>query len=188
MHSGISRADTNPFSNSGSSMANQQLNSMNTGSNPFFNTRFSQNSSTTPLSFANDKPQQVTSTATGSNPFKVSETTTNLFNNVSNGPQPQLKPQPTAGGLENLPTVPVFPDTQQESQKQYYLNNARMELQQQMTNNQQFPQQPSQQQPQQQQWNQPHQFQQMQPQYTQNYQQPQQASMYNNTYEGPSLI
>ena len=188
MHSGISRADTNPFSNSGSSMANQQLNSMNTGSNPFFNTRFSQNSSTTPLSFANDKPQQVTSTATGSNPFKVSETTTNLFNNVSNGPQPQLKPQPTAGGLENLPTVPVFPDTQQESQKQYFLNNARMELQQQVANNQQFPQQPSQQQPQQQQWNQPHQFQQMQPQYTQNYQQPQQASMYNNNYEGPSLI
>lgn len=181
VHSGLSRANTNPFSNLSSSLTTQQLHSTNTGSNPFFNTRFSQNSSTTPLSFVNDKPQQVTSTSTGSNPFKVSETTSSLFNNVSNQPQPQLKPQPTAGGLENLPTIPVFPDTQQESQKQFYLNNARMELQQQMTNNQQFPQQ------QQQQWNQPPQFQQMQPQHTQNYPQPPQTSMYNN-YEGPSLI
>jgi len=60
-----------------------------------------------------------------------------------------LKPQATAGGLEHLPTIPVFPETQQEAQRQFYFQNAQTGLY-----NQAFqPQQQQQQQQQVQQYN-----------------------------------
>lgn len=44
--------------------------------------------------------------------------------------QPQsLKMQPTFGGLENLPTVPAFPETQKQHQHDMMLKNAQVQLQ-----------------------------------------------------------
>lgn len=212
---GLNRSNTNPFSMSNGTSP-QPINPQST--NPFGNTRFSSGSNTTALSFNNgSKPEPIKATATGSNPFKVSETTSSLFNSAANVQPQQIRPQPTAGGLENLPTVPVFPQTQQEQQKQQYLNNAKMELQmtgqqplqqqqtqpfqpfqQQTTQNfQPFQQQPTQsfqpfQQQQTTQNGQP--FQQQPAQAFQPFQeQPtqnfQQQPLYaNNTYNGPSLI
>lgn len=210
---GLQRSNTNPFSSmTGNGRA---LSTNSTGStNPFANTRFALGSNTTALSFNNasssqQKQEPLKASSTGSNPFKVSETTTNLFNNVESNNQKQqaLRPQVTAGGLEHLPTISVFPQTQQEQQKQQYLNNAQMGLHQQMTgSNPQYQQQaPSQmQQPQMQpqstqqylQGQQPfnQQFpQQMQPQQTQPFGVPSanqnnQPIFANNTYDGPSLI
>lgn len=128
---GLSRTGTNPFSTGG-----QGIQPQNT--NPFGNTRFASGSSTTALSFNKNTTQPVAATSTGNNPFKVSQTTTNLFNNASAQPAQQpIKAQPTAGGLERLPTIPVFPETQQNYQKEMYVNNARNGLQQQTTGFQQ---------------------------------------------------
>jgi hypothetical protein len=62
------------------------------------------------------------------NPFKVSLTTADLFSRQQ--PQQPLQQQPTAGGLERLPTVPVFPQTQTAAARQQALNGAAMQLQQ----------------------------------------------------------
>lgn len=165
----LQKADTNPFSGLTSSVTVNPT-------NPFGNTRFA-NSHTTALSFDKDAPSKVSVTATGSNPFQVSQTTTNVFNNAAaqqqqqQQQQPVLKPQPTAGGLERLPTIPVFPQTQQEQARNGFLENAWMNLHNQTTSQQQ--QQQLQQQQQQQQ------FQQYPQQYPQQYQ---------HVYNGPSLI
>lgn len=188
----LQRSNTNPFS---SVAGNRTLLTNSTGSmNPFANTRFALGSNTTALTFNNGGSQQkqepLKASSTGSNPFKVSETTTNLFNqaeaNNQNQKPQQLRPQVTAGGLENLPTVSVFPQTQQEQQKQQYLNNAQVSLHQNMTSNNSF-QQYQPQQPMQPQLTQ--QFpQHMQPQQTQPFNQNGQPVFTNNTYDGPSLI
>lgn len=129
--SGLSRSNTNPFS-----IGSQGIQPQNT--NPFGNTGFSSGNSTTAFSFNKNTHQPVAATSTGNNPFKVSQTTTNLFNNASGQPAQQpIKAQPTAGGLERLPTIPVFPETQENYQKEMYLNNARNGLQQQATGFQQ---------------------------------------------------
>lgn len=114
----------------------------NTG-NPFANTRFATGSTTTALSNGGVgiAPQR---TYTGSNPFAVSETTSKLFEQAS-APKAQqpIQRQPTAGGLENLPTIPVFPETQQQAVKTTYWNNAQASLHQNSTGYNQFlPSQP----------------------------------------------
>ena len=181
----LNRTDTNPFSKmTGQAQPGQ------TSANPFANTRFA-SSTTTALSANNGSPAPILASVTGSNPFKVSETTTSLFNNVASQPHQvqALKSQPTAGGLENLPTIAVFPSTQQEAQKQYFLNNAQTGLQQQATA---FQQQPFQQQQTYQNTSMPfqqQQTQQFQPQFTQQLQyQQQQPQGFVNQYDGPSLI
>ncbi|RLV85763.1 hypothetical protein JA9_002036 [Meyerozyma sp. JA9] len=134
----LSRSDTNPFA-----YANRQsMQPANTG-NPFANTRFATGSTTTALSNGGVgiAPQR---TYTGSNPFAVSETTSKLFEQAS-APKAQqpIQRQPTAGGLENLPTIPVFPETQQQAVKTTYWNNAQASLHQNSTGYNQFsPSQP----------------------------------------------
>lgn len=125
---GLQRSNTNPFALlAATATGNVAVNP----SNPFGNTRFA-NNQTTAFSFQ-QTPQRVSVTATGSNPFMVSQTTTNVFDSAAQQKQPALKAQPTAGGLENLPTVPVFPQTQQEQVRNAYIDNARMNLNQQAT-------------------------------------------------------
>ncbi|KAK6456688.1 ANTH domain-containing protein [Scheffersomyces xylosifermentans] len=196
------RAETNPFATMRTASTGSALEPNHTSSNPFANTRFASNTTTTALSFNNSPTANgatsIPLTSTGSNPFKISQTSTDLFNKASsqqNAQPQQIKPQPTAGGLELLPTIPVFPETQQETQRQYYLNNARTvieqqtgsqpQYQQQFLSQQQTQQQPVQNQFQQQPFQQ--QFtQQFSPQFTQFPQQAQQQT--NNAYQGPNLI
>lgn len=128
---------SNPFlhmSKTGSATANVDSN------NPFGGTRFG-NPNTTAYTF--NKPeasQRVSVTATGSNPFKVSDLTAKMFESASKkGPLP-IKAQPTAGGLENLPTIPVFPQTQQDNIRQSYINQAKFNLVSQATGQQVAPQ------------------------------------------------
>lgn len=149
---GLQRSNTNPFS----SMTSNSLSRSNTlqpsatgSANPFANSRFASGSGTTALSFnhtsngQSNEPQPLKSSSTGSNPFKVSESTSNLFNKANDGSKAQqLRPQATAGGLENMSTIAVFPETQQEQQRQNYLNNAKASIQPQST--QQFQQMPQQ--------------------------------------------
>lgn len=63
--------------------------------------------------------------STGNNPFKASTTATLLVNNhytlAANQP---IVLQPTAGGLERLQTIPVFPETQREAHLQMGLSSA----------------------------------------------------------------
>lgn len=174
--SSLSRANTNPFARMTSTATGTSV--VVNPTNPFGNTRFA-NANTTAYSFQKDQtPEKVSVTATGSNPFNVSLTTTSVFNSAAQKQTQQspLKPQVTAGGLENLPTIPVFPQTQQEQVRNAYLDQAKFNLQQQATGQMQhqWPQQQFNQQ-----FNQPFQ----QQEYGQ--QQPQlQYSLYN----GPSLI
>ncbi|EGW30709.1 uncharacterized protein SPAPADRAFT_142685 [Spathaspora passalidarum NRRL Y-27907] len=175
---GLARSNTNPFATRSVTQPIQPLQPQST--NPFGNTRFASGSGTTAFTNGSQTQQQspLKASSTGSNPFKVSSTTQNLFDNASTQQQQpqQIKPQATAGGLELLPTIPVFPETQKEAQKQQYMQNAFTGIQAQMQQQQQqgFPQQvfPQQQQafPQQ---GFPQQFG-VQPQYT--------------NYDGPSLI
>lgn len=166
----LQQQNTNPFLNF-QQRQNQPSRSFSDGStNPFASTRFSHNG-TTAFTIPENKLESPTSNPTGGNPFKVSLSTTELFNRASNKQPQQLMRQPTAGGLETLPTVPVFPQTQDEAQKQAYFNNARLELQQQVTGN------PSAQYSNQGQlW------------YSINHPQVQQASTTGGFYDGPSLI
>ena len=96
--------------------------------NPFANTRFASTSHTTAFTLimdqfnhnsSNNNNQKIQANATGNNPFKVSQTTLQLFDNYALTQQQnqhqQLKPQATAGGLEHLPTIPVFPDPTRSS-------------------------------------------------------------------------
>lgn len=186
--SSLARSNTNPFSQLASNSTGTRASVSVNPTNPFGNTRFA-NNQTTAFSFQTDLiPEKVSVTATGSNPFKVSQSTTNVFNSASQSQaqQPALKPQPTAGGLEKLPTVAVFPQTQQEQARNALLDQAKANLYQQATGQiqQQWPAQQQatgQFQPQatgqfqQQQW--PQQQQQFQPQSTQHH-----------LYNGPSLI
>lgn len=177
----LNRTNTNPFA--GVSSGTSPIKAQST--NPFANSRFTEGSNTTALSFASGSNgvQAIAPTSTGSNPFKVSQTTSNLFNSAQAQSQQQtLKPQATAGGLENLPTIAVFPQTQQEQQRNMYLQGARTGLQQQATSgfNQQFVQQHTMFSPQQQY---PQQFGQQPIQQQQTFGQPVQQH-----YEGPSLI
>lgn len=153
---GLQRSNTNPFSSMatgqhqlsqqqfaqpyGQLNLNQQPQPLQAQStNPFANTRFASASHTTAFTMDNgsiqqqqQQPQKIQASATGNNPFKVSQTTLQLFDNYAHNqqqhPHQQLKPQATAGGLEHLPTIPVFPETQQEAQKQFYFQNAQTGL------------------------------------------------------------
>lgn len=187
---GLQRTSTNPFAGMSTTSTGKPVAVNST--NPFGNTRFG-NEKTTPYSFSQDREQRVSVTATGSNPFMVSQSTKSVFDNAERNQNTQqpLKSQPTAGGLENLPTMAVFPETQQQQTRNAYLDNARNNLVQQATGG--FQQNPQQQfQPQLTQ--QPTQFQnQFQPQFTQQPQmqpqftQPHQGNP-NQFYSEPSLI
>lgn len=171
----LQRNNTNPFS---------QLQPMHTAtgkaiSNPFGATRFS-NNGTTAYTFAHQNREKLDVTATGSNPFKVLQTTRNVFNSYKPAAQPNFKPQPTAGGLENLPTIPVFPQTQQAQMHNAYVAITNANLVNQATGQMrlQYQQQLQQQQLQQQQLQQQQLQQQLQQQHQPLY----------GTYNGPSLI
>ncbi|RKP33055.1 ANTH-domain-containing protein [Metschnikowia bicuspidata] len=177
----LQRNNTNPFS---------QLQPMHTAtgnatSNPFGATRFS-NNGTTAYTFVHQNGEKLDVTATGSNPFKVLQTTSNVFNSYKPAAQPNFKPQPTAGGLENLPTIPVFPQTQQAQMHNAYVAITNANLVNQATGQMrlQYQQQLQQQQLQQQQLQQ----QQLQQQQLQQQQLQQQHQPLYGTYNGPSLI
>lgn len=188
----VSQHTNNPFSGSSTTPTGQPVAVNST--NPFGNTRFS-NSQTTPYSFSQDRNKRVSVTATGSNPFKVSQTTTSVFDHAEqNKSQQALQKQPTAGGLELLPTIAAFPETQQEQVRNTYILNAQNNLTLQATGqqfgNQQFTGQT-------QQFQQPHlqhqpqhvqnRFFQQQLQQQQTQQQPQQIQQ-QAFYNEPSLI
>lgn len=165
----------NPFATYSSIGGQSSNTNSHTGSNPFLNSRFAASSHTTALTNGSNQQSQnaVAHNATGGNPFRVSQATNELFNRVTSTPTTQaLQKQPTAGGLENLPTVSVFPETQRDSGKQYFYNNAQMNLQQQVTSNLQAQA-----------------TLQNQSQYNPfvQYLQPQQGAAY-SSYDGPSLI
>ncbi|KAK6465855.1 ANTH domain-containing protein [Scheffersomyces coipomensis] len=208
----MQRTGSNPFARVTSMPTGQQpLQPQST--NPFAQSRFASSSHTTAFTFNNnennEKPKPIQASATGNNPFKLSQTTTNLFNSADASAkqraatQPQLKPQATAGGLEHIPTIAVFPETQRDQQKEYFLNNARVGIQQQMTSqfqpqvqpqytSQQVYQRPAQSPPVQGQPQQQQQFQQFQSfgqAFPQQQFQPQvQAQPQVHHYDGPSLI
>lgn len=131
----LARANTNPFAHLAASSTGPSVQVNHT--NPFGNTRFA-NANTTAYSFQKDQtPERVSVTATGNNPFNVSLTTTNVFDQAAQrqAQQSPLKPQVTAGGLEKLPTIAVFPQTQQDQVRNAYLDQAKFNLQQQSTSN-----------------------------------------------------
>ncbi|CAN6627427.1 clathrin coat assembly protein AP180A [Trichomonascus vanleenenianus] len=66
--------------------------------------------------FARQQPQALNPQSTGANPFRKSMFMPNTNPNASTY-------QPTFGGLESLPTVSVFPQTQQQQQNQYQHQN-----------------------------------------------------------------
>ncbi|QBM85434.1 ANTH domain-containing protein [Metschnikowia aff. pulcherrima] len=178
---GLLRSNTNPFSQMAQSSTGDKTSV--DPSNPFGSTRFAKNH-TTAFTFDNEPiTEKIDPSITGTNPFKVSEATTHAFNSATERHNPQMiKAQPTAGGLENLPTISVFPETRQEQIQNFHLQNARANLLDQATvSPQSFGQQSFQPMLQHSQW------QQMQPsqqqwQPTQQWQQP--APHYNE----PSLI
>lgn len=138
----------NPFSSLPTTPTGQPQPVAVNSTNPFGNTRFA-NSRTTPYSFSQDRDKRVSVTATGSNPFKVSQTTTSVFDNAEKQKPQALQRQPTAGGLEHLPTIAAFPETQQEQTRNAYILNAQTNLTAQTTGQmQQFQQNQLQHQPQ----------------------------------------
>ena len=128
----LKRQSTNPFASMTGSFSGQSPPRHQSATNPFLNTRFSSGTNVTPLSTNNGSSAPLAASSTGGNPFAVSPATSNLFDQVQNQSS-QLKPQPTAGGLENLRTDAVFPETQEQAQKQYFQDNAQANLQRQMT-------------------------------------------------------
>lgn len=185
---GLQRSNTNPFSQMAPSATGNKISVDST--NPFGGTRFA-NSHTTAFTFNNATiHEKIDPSATGSNPFKVSDATTRAFNSASEHQKPQaIKAQPTAGGLEHLPTVPVFPETQQEQTRNYHLQNARTNLINQATGNFQQPvQQPFQQMQQPNQWQQMQPTQQQQWQSTPQWQPGMQMQQPPTQYHEPSLI
>ncbi|KAG7881053.1 hypothetical protein KL905_002081 [Ogataea polymorpha] len=77
-------------------------------------------------------PFALERSSSSNNPFAKLEaagTGTNPFRSGSVSALP-VQRQPTAGGLENLPTVPVFPETKQESSQQQAHQQAVFQLQQ----------------------------------------------------------
>lgn len=117
----------NPFSSLPATPTGQPQPVAVNSTNPFGNTRFA-NSGTTPYSFFQDRDKRVSVTATGSNPFKVSQTTTSVFDNAERQQPQPLQRQPTAGGLEHLPTIAAFPETQQEQLRNSYIQSAQTNL------------------------------------------------------------
>ena len=179
--SSLQRSNTNPFANLASSRTGNKTHVDST--NPFGGTRFA-NSHTSAFTFSNESiPEKIEPSVTGSNPFSVSDTTTRVFDSSTQRQKPQLiKAQPTAGGLENLPTMSVFPETQQEQIRNYYLQTAKTNLTNQATGNLQLSGQ--QQTPQSNQWQNMQQIQTGQ----QQWQQPIQLQQPSGYYNGPSLI
>lgn len=169
--------NTNPFANLSSSITGNKPQLDKT--NPFGGTRFS-NANTTAFTFQlESNPEKALVTATGNNPFKVSDHTTNVFNGAYQKPETQpLKLQPTAGGLESLPTLAVFPETQREQIRNTQIANAQQNLAMQATGHyqQQFAGQMQFQQPQMSQGQYPNQH------------MSQPMSQAAGVYNGPSLI
>lgn len=125
----LKRSSTNPFA-SGSTQQNATL-----GSNPFAQTRFASDSSTTAISFSNSPIEQPASSQwkrASLNPF-TSAAPAPTQERTSIVTQQPLKPQATAGGLENLPTIPIFPETKKAAEQQQRNAMAGQELQQQKT-------------------------------------------------------
>ncbi|GMG55876.1 unnamed protein product [Ambrosiozyma monospora] len=130
----LMRTSVNPFSIS--TIPEQSEIAPQATNNPFSNTRFGAGSTTTALSFDQNntsQPKPLQSTITGTNPFTSAQPT--LAQQQASKQQQQmgngaLVSQPTAGGLENLPTVPVFPETIQQQQQSQLLQNAGAQLQQ----------------------------------------------------------
>ncbi|ODV97273.1 hypothetical protein PACTADRAFT_66205 [Pachysolen tannophilus NRRL Y-2460] len=124
----------------------------NPTTNPFSNTRFSDKSGTTALTFSKTgttKPEQRMSLSamhTGTNPFRSAEEPNSSAQQQQQNP---LRPQVTAGGLENWQTVPVFPETQRKFAQEQANLKAQFELEQQklklaqQQQQQQFQQQPT---------------------------------------------
>ncbi|GME97524.1 unnamed protein product [[Candida] boidinii] len=138
----VKRSSTNPFALDSIS-EKQPLQSQITGTNPFTNTRFATGSNTTPLTFnhtsningSSSESKRLTSTITGTNPFASADTTIpqsqlQQQHTLQQQPHQTLKPQATAGGLENLPTIPVFPETKRELAESQAKMNAAFQLQQ----------------------------------------------------------
>lgn len=162
--------------------------------NPFSNSRFSSGSNTSAFTSNEDTLQQspimgsLKPSNTGTNPFRLE---TNIQPSQSLTTVSEFKPQVTAGGLERLPTIPVFPETKRELYQQDLQFNAGVALsngvlQQQVANNPftaqatGLVQQAQMQQPQQQQQQQTYQY--------GHVQQPLQQQMYSNVYNGPNLL
>ncbi|GME80466.1 unnamed protein product [Ambrosiozyma monospora] len=130
----LKRTSVNPFSIS--TIPEQGEIAPQATNNPFSNTRFGAGSTTTALSFEQNnssQPKPLESTLTGTNPFTSAQPT--LAQQQASKQQQQmgngaLISQPTAGGLENLPTVPVFPETIQQQHQSQLLQNAGAQLQQ----------------------------------------------------------
>lgn len=138
------------YSGTNSNTVSPQSNTnSNISSNPFDNSRFSSTSTTTPLTTQADQELQrmlqneahtggsnaVRAVATGTNPFRLETHSTASPSHSSNGglaTVSELKMQPTAGGLERLPTVPVFPETQRDAYQQQLQRQAGIELSQQV--------------------------------------------------------
>lgn len=77
----------------------------------------------------------IRAVATGTNPFRLeTNMTASPSHNTTGGlaTVSEIKAQPTAGGLERLPTVPVFPETQREAYQQQLQRQAGAELSQQV--------------------------------------------------------
>ncbi|ODQ80778.1 hypothetical protein BABINDRAFT_166362 [Babjeviella inositovora NRRL Y-12698] len=162
----VNRAQSNPFSskrsssssvlpavgeNSVANLMGRPLSLQQTGTNPFM-----------AKSVTGGPSLGMSPQVTGLNPFRLSSQAPN--SQVFPQQQQSLQPQFTAGGLERLPTVPVFPETQQAAILEQAQMKARHELEQSMLQQRQQQQmQQKQQQLQQQQANQQqyHQQQQM---------------------------
>ncbi|KAF6010325.1 hypothetical protein HII13_003099 [Brettanomyces bruxellensis] len=127
----LKRSSTNPFA-----LGSVQQKTAS-GTNPFTQTRFAANSGITTISFNTPSSRQQPSSEwkrASSNPFS-SASPASAQNQSSVVTQYQLKPQPTAGGLENLPTIPIFPETKKVADQQRKEAIASQELQQQKTQN-----------------------------------------------------
>lgn len=148
----LRKTSTNPFA------LNTQKANGDISSNPFASTRFSNGSGTTAFSFSSNKPSIK-------QPGMVDRSSTNPFASaapaqVQAQTTQQIKPQATAGGLENLPTIPIFPETKKAALEQQQMQQQQMQMQQQIQQ-QQFQQLQQQQQQQQQMPIQAQQFQQV---------------------------
>ncbi|GMM36134.1 Yap1801 protein [Saccharomycopsis crataegensis] len=113
-----SSAANNPFSANGLGRSSS-MKVMPTGSNnPFSSNNLSAITSSSTNNPISSQMGTLKAQPTGHNPFSAPAQTQ----------QQALMPQPTFGGLENLPTVPVFPDTQRDLSNQMALNNAQAQL------------------------------------------------------------
>ena len=142
---GFGNAHNNINDNTNFQSPNRQ-NSTMSSNNPFSNSRFSSNSTTTPFTTQEEQESQaqrqreslskIAPSHTGTNPFRLETSTTGTQYHAQGLPPVQeLQPQPTAGGLENLPTIPVFPETQRHNYQQQLQQQAAQNLQNQVMQN-----------------------------------------------------